>query len=323
MAREISPICNFMFGSIHTGLLTDTVDVELTVWMVKGIYTYRKDYMAKSMVFSTWSRTVIPFPFLCKKIQAFQDENRQMSVRNKGRATSYFSVQPQPKCRHTLGKTRTRWSNWRNWFNPIKTEWYNVQDRDTIDFNKIDIVKPTPKWLCMWTLNECTYCKFNALHPSATCQTGPVRTGMVTKTRPESPLLDFKLLEQQIQKIQQDRAKDTPEDTTHNATADKQKTDLVNGIQDITLESKLDTQNLTDILAAPLDVPEVKCKGEDRTNKQTTTLTYDMTDQEIWLQQEEEKYGIYMSTFSYEGDNFDLDSKTDSDSILMAYLYLE
>ena len=26
----------------------------------------------------------------------------------------------------------------------IKTEWYNTQDRDTTDFNKIDIVKPTP-----------------------------------------------------------------------------------------------------------------------------------------------------------------------------------
>ena len=30
MAREISPICNFIFGSIWTGLPIDTVDVELT-----------------------------------------------------------------------------------------------------------------------------------------------------------------------------------------------------------------------------------------------------------------------------------------------------
>ena len=60
MAREISPVCNFIFGSIWTGLPMDTVDVELTVRMVKGIYTYRKDHTA--MVFSPWSRTVIPFP---------------------------------------------------------------------------------------------------------------------------------------------------------------------------------------------------------------------------------------------------------------------
>ena len=46
MAREISSICNFIFGSIQTGLLTDTVDVELMIRMVKGICTYRKDHMA-------------------------------------------------------------------------------------------------------------------------------------------------------------------------------------------------------------------------------------------------------------------------------------
>ena len=47
------------------------------------------------------------------------------------------------------------------------------------------------------------------------------------------------------------------------------------------LESKPDTQNSTDILAPRLDVPEVRCKGEDRTNEPTTTPTYEMTDQEI------------------------------------------
>ena len=48
MAREISPICNFIFGSIWTGLQTDMKDVEITIRTVKGIYTYRKDHMAKS-----------------------------------------------------------------------------------------------------------------------------------------------------------------------------------------------------------------------------------------------------------------------------------
>ena len=62
MAREISPICNFILGSIHMGLLMDTVDVELTIRMVKGIYTYGKDHTAKSSVFSPWSKTVIPSP---------------------------------------------------------------------------------------------------------------------------------------------------------------------------------------------------------------------------------------------------------------------
>ena len=154
MAREISPVCDFIFGSLHSGLLTDTVDMELTIRTVKGIYTYRKNHMAKSMVFSPWSRTVIHFPSLCKKIQAFQDKNRQMLAWNKGHAMSYFSAPAQPKCRHTLGKTRTRWSNQRNPFNLIKTERYNTQDPGTTDFNKIDIVKPTPQRVCMGTLKR-------------------------------------------------------------------------------------------------------------------------------------------------------------------------
>ena len=105
--------------------------------------------------------------------------------------------------------------------------------------------------------------------------------------------------------------------------ADKQETDLVNGIQDLTLESRPDTQNLTDVLVPSPDVPELKCKGEDKKNEPITTLTYKMTDQEIWLQEEEEKFRIYMSTFSYEGDNSNLDSETDSDSNAMSYEYLE
>ena len=56
MEREISPICDFLFGSIRTSLLTDTVDVELTVQMVKGIYTYRKDHTTESMIFTPWSK---------------------------------------------------------------------------------------------------------------------------------------------------------------------------------------------------------------------------------------------------------------------------
>ena len=64
MAREISPVCDFIFGFIRTSLLTDTVDVDLTVRMVKGIYTYQKDHTVESMIFTPWSKNVIPFPSL-------------------------------------------------------------------------------------------------------------------------------------------------------------------------------------------------------------------------------------------------------------------
>ena len=108
----------------------------------------------------------------------------------------------------------------------------------------------------------------------------------------------------------------------HDITTDKQETDLVNSIQDLMLEPKSDIQNSTDVPAPLPDVPDVKTEGEDKTNRPTTTLMYEMMAQEIQLQKEEEKYGIYMSTFGYKGDDSDLDSETESDSNATAYLYL-
>ena len=67
MACEISPICDFLFGSIRTNLPTDTVDVELTVQMVKGIYMYRKDHTVESTIFTPWSKKVMPFASLRSK----------------------------------------------------------------------------------------------------------------------------------------------------------------------------------------------------------------------------------------------------------------
>ena len=111
MAREISPICDFIFGSLHTCLLTDMVDVELAIRMGKGIYTYCKDHTVESTVFSPWSKSVIPFPSLRHKIQAFLDDNSKQKMIWNSSTMPKFSAPPRPhrsprKC--TPGKTRTR-----------------------------------------------------------------------------------------------------------------------------------------------------------------------------------------------------------------------
>ena len=76
---------------------------------------------------------------------------------------------------------------------------------------------------------------------------------------------------------------------------------------------------MTDIPVPSMDVPEMKHK---ETKEDNPTMTYNMTDQEVRLQHEEEKYGLYMSTFGYEGDNSNLDSKMDTNSNAMAYPFL-
>ena len=105
------------------------------------------------------------------------------------------------------------------------------------------------------------YCKFNAPHPSTTPSDWSSKDwdGNKAKARQQCSLLDFKLLEQQIQKTLQDRAQDTQQDMTHDATADKQETDLIDGIQYLTLELKQDIQDSTDIQAPLLDMPKAKC----------------------------------------------------------------
>ena len=60
MAREISPICDFVFRLIRTSLPTDMVHVDLTIYTIKGIYTYRRDHTAESTIFTLWSKKVIP-----------------------------------------------------------------------------------------------------------------------------------------------------------------------------------------------------------------------------------------------------------------------
>ena len=169
MAREISPICDFIFGSQCTCLPMDTVDIELTIRMVKGIYTYCKDHTAESTVFSPWSKSVIPFPSLRCKIQAFQDDNSKQMMTWNCSMMPQFSTLPRPhrsprKC--APGQTRTRWSNHNHWFNPIRTNRYNTHDTELNDMNKINITQPTPKRACECTESLCTYCKYKAPHLS-------------------------------------------------------------------------------------------------------------------------------------------------------------
>ena len=67
---------------------------------------------------------------------------------------------------------------------------------------------------------------------------------------------------------------------------------------------------------------EKECKVEGTKDEDVTPM-YNMTEQEQRLQCGEEKFNIYMSTFSCEGDDSDLDLDTDSDSNAMAYPFLE
>ena len=89
-------MCDFIFGSICMCLLTDTVDVELTIKTVKGIYTYCRDHTVEPTIFSPWSKSVIPFPSLRWKTQAFKDNNKQVTMMWDNSAMPLFFTPQRP-----------------------------------------------------------------------------------------------------------------------------------------------------------------------------------------------------------------------------------
>ena len=91
----------------------------------------------------------------------------------------------------------------------------------------------------------------------------------------------------------------------------------------LTLKGDADVQNLIDAPAPLPDIPKKKGKVEDVISDSLVKPPYKMTKKEVQLQEEEEKYEVYMSTFGYKGDNSDLDSGTDTKSDITAYPYLE
>ena len=148
----------------------DTVDVDLTIWMMKGIFTYRKDHTTEHTIFTPWSKKVIAFPSLGHKIQAFQDNKRhEVTLPWNNDSTFLFSAPPRMSRiqKRTTCKIRTRWLG-KNRFNPIKTRRPNtpeakVSDLDTID---IDIEAPLPVKACNRFGLLCSYCEQGALNPS-------------------------------------------------------------------------------------------------------------------------------------------------------------
>ena len=190
-----------------------------------------------------------------------------------------------------------------------------------MDFNKIDVVKPTPKQLCTKMHEECTYCKYDEPHPSTTPSDWSSEDwdGKKAKARQQCPLLDFNLLERQLQKTLQDTMQDIPQDILNDSSVEM---DLMKDLHYLTLKEDIDMQNLMDAPAPLLEAPEKKSKTEDA-DDDTSNPQYEMTRQEHQLQEEEGKYEIYMSDFGYEGDDSDLDSETDTESNVTAYPYLD
>ena len=148
MARKINPVCNFFFGFMHTNLPTDTVDVELTLRMVQGIYIYCKDHTADTTIFTPWSKSLIPFPSLRKKIKAFNEDSKGQMTLTWMSSDSTPTKPPKIPRKCTPGKVRTWRSNCKHCFNLIKTNWVDTLGTNLISTGNVSIIKPIPQKAC-------------------------------------------------------------------------------------------------------------------------------------------------------------------------------
>ena len=71
MACKLTPDCDLIFGILNCNLLKDTIDVDLRVHTLWGIYTYKKDRHPQVSKYSPWGTKIKPFPSLQKKMTEF------------------------------------------------------------------------------------------------------------------------------------------------------------------------------------------------------------------------------------------------------------
>ena len=107
-----------------------------------------------------------------------------------------YSVPQKPSQnhrKHTSGKRRNRWSRHNHQFNSIKTNRCNTLDINPTDMNKINIIQPVPKRACECSADTCTYCKYEAPHPSPVPSDWSSKDwdGENTKAREQRSLIDF------------------------------------------------------------------------------------------------------------------------------------
>ena len=301
MACEISPLCDFLFGLIRTSLPMDTVDVELTAWMVKGIYMYRKDHTMKPTIFTPWNKKVIPSP-LMHKIQAYKEDKRnETSLQQNNGHMFQFSAPPMtsrnPRKR-TPGKIRARWlSKYR--YNPMKARRPNTPQIKVADLDAIDMDNKVPSPVRVYNRFglSCSFCKLGAPHLSPQNSDWSSEDWDGTKTEPKKETSETKLL------LDWDlpKPKSEPDPTTD---IDKLDIDKLH----IELESPQEKQIevINSLIPLPMSKEEKATMGE--TKEETTE---GLTEVEKRYQLEEEKYALHKRV--YVGQLSDKESDTKSD----------
>ena len=206
---------------------------------------------------------------------------------------------PQNPRKHALGKIRDGCSRCNHQINSIKTNRYNTLDINLIDMNKINIIQPIPKKTCECSVDTCTYCKYEAPHPSPIPSDWSSEDwdGKKGKAREQRLLTDL----------------DPPKPDLRQMTDSEILNEIL--IQNLNIqEDGKDEEKLpeiTDTLVPPSEVAAVTpmMKEMERENIMEKKDPEDLMDQEQKLQKDEE-YAIYVTGISKEEES---DTETELD----------
>ena len=91
----LKPEFNFLQGYFRCLLLLDTVDVEVKVKTMRGIYTFRRDRTTQVISCKPWSTRLCPYPSLIRKMKAYLELEGKLSPKPKS--------QPQPHLQPCTG----------------------------------------------------------------------------------------------------------------------------------------------------------------------------------------------------------------------------
>ena len=76
MVCVLTPQCNFLYRYFWCQLPEDTIDVEVTVWTMKDIHTFKRDCSTQLISYRPWTSRYHPYPSLTKKMKTYLEADR-------------------------------------------------------------------------------------------------------------------------------------------------------------------------------------------------------------------------------------------------------
>ena len=81
--------CNFLYGYFQCQLPEDTIGVDVTVWAMKGIHTFKRDYLTQVISYRPWTSQLHPYQSLARKMKTYLELKKKQVAGPPHPSTTY------------------------------------------------------------------------------------------------------------------------------------------------------------------------------------------------------------------------------------------